>query len=1001
MQSIKEYYTFDTLLIKELKETKEKSEKNIKGGYLINKKWLDKWKTYTQYENIKKEFLSEDLKPENDEKIKETIIKRNIYNQDFNMGDIDVFNFNSSSEIKAYLQKESIILVGEKFYKLFIEKSKDKIKFSSNKRMITIYFNKNINKDKDKYDIEAYNNILSLDINNCNKMIDNLIKIYIFQEQLKLKIEKEKYRDNNVIDIKLVDKKWFTSIKKKYNFSHLLEIIKDKKEIKDEIKKLDISNYNPILSKIQKEIPEDYFYEIYNNIDIIKENDKNIKFTLENKSINIELSKMFNKNKKREYLVNIELIDCQLFNDLIYKKHELISKDGKFFIDNHKILIKYDIFDNQYIFSIGYINNDNTFISEYLIESININELNDLFYKKDIKMFLQFLKVKNEFGYYYIHNKKKETIGICYELILNEKDYNKNEIQNIDNNNKIIKGIENDNDFKKNIGVLLELYEFNKELKSQIKDSLIQTNNNSKINNKYEFYLIKEEWFSKYKKIYLYDEINEFLLKTNEDPSLNKESKIKDLFIKYIDIYKKKEYKEKIKLINIDKLFNLEFQFCSNGKEIIFFSQYYIVNKNILDKIVDNKIGEIENFISIIYNKKIILKHNKKNCIIIGDLSDDNNNIFIPEIILKYKDMININEKFINEEFLKLINIKDGKIESIKEIEEIKQNLEIDEIYFIDKTKYNNITHINKYIKLLYHLYYHYKEFNSKKNSQFTQLEKCYIISKKYMDKIKDIFNYDEFCKGIEDNKIKDIINKYKELYKNEANNVNNLINYDEFYLEFKNNFSIKFLECILSINNENDLNNKDLIKLNKYQLKVNEKGEDKYLSYYSNFEIISEKLEENKIINHFIINKKKEKAEFLISNNKLILYPSLNNESILIIEDINNNNELIPELLIHFEDSTKLKAFIEQIKKNGYNNLISELNFIQQKASIINNETKNLDGKAYQINIKDSKENKEEISLLKGTIIPNEEKKQQKVGNEENNKKDVSFFLIKYPFII
>ena len=356
--------------------------------------------------------------------------------------------------------------------------------------------------------------------------------------------------------------------------------------------------------------------------------------------------------------------------------------------------------------------------------------------------------------------------------------------------------------------------------------------------------------------------------------------------------------------------------------------------------------------------------------------------------------MININEIFLNEEFLKLINIKDGKIESIKEIEEIKQNLEIDEIYFIDKTKYNNITHINKYIKLLYHLYYHYKEFKNKKNCQFTRLEKCYIISKKYMDKIKDIFKYDEFCKGIEDNKIKDIINKFKELYKNETNNVNNLINYDEFYLEFKNNFSIKFLECILSINNEKDLNNKDLIKLNKYQLKVNEKGEDKYLSYYSNFEIISEKLEENKTINHFIINKKKEKAEFLISNNKLILYPSLNNESILIIEDINNNNELIPELLIHFEDSTKLKAFIEQIKKNGYNNLISELNFIQQKASIINNETKNLDGKAYQINIKDNKENKEEISLLKGTIIPNEEKIQQKVGNEENNEKDVIEYI-------
>ena len=72
--------------------------------------------------------------------------------------------------------------------------------------------------------------------------------------------------------------------------------------------------------------------------------------------------------------------------------------------------------------------------------------------------------------------------------------------------------------------------------------------------------------------------------------------------------------------------------------------------------------------------------------------------------------------------------------------------------------------------------------------------------------------------------------------------------------------------------------------------------------------------------------------ADYLISDNKLIL-KYYENDNILIIIDIKiDNNEFIPQLLLNFDDSEKMNTFIEEVKKLGINKIISELNLTENK---------------------------------------------------------------------
>ena len=143
-----------------------------------------------------------------------------------------------------------------------------------------------------------------------------------------------------------------------------------------------------------------------------------------------------------------------------------------------------EIKTNLNIFYIGYIDKDNTFIIESLIECVNLLELKPIFENKNFLYLIKNNKEKNNFGYYYIFKDIKNKNGIIrnyYEIQSNKINENNNLLDesNIKEEKKENKEINssNENEIKNNIKILLEIYKYNKELKNLISNKY---NNESK-----------------------------------------------------------------------------------------------------------------------------------------------------------------------------------------------------------------------------------------------------------------------------------------------------------------------------------------------------------------------------------------------------------------------------------------------------------------------------------------------------------------------------------------
>ena len=186
-----------------------------------------------------------------------------------------------------------------------------------------------------------------------------------------------------------------------------------------------------------------------------------------------------------------------------------------------------------------------------------------------------------------------------------------------------------------------------------------------------------------------------------------------------------------MKELNIDVKLNFE------KKEMIFENRYIIINEDILKNLFEDNFD----FTSIkklkfCINNKIIIQNELKKNLFIGGLSQDINNTFIPEIILKFDEEKNMNEQFdffINNNyslFESYIDIKNKeKIDIL--ISKDDSNKKIGEIFLIDKAKYNDI---NKYIENILKSIY-----NNDEEMTVMKQEKYFIINNKYIKKLKDL----------------------------------------------------------------------------------------------------------------------------------------------------------------------------------------------------------------------------------------------------------------------
>ena len=134
-KSIIEYNIFEN----KIKSLEFKDNKEI--GYLVDKKWIDEWKKFINYERI-------NFDEKDDEQITKIIKQISIYYENNkkikNLNEIKLLYFNSINEIKDYIYNNPLIIINSSFFHLISKKEledKYKILFTYSDGITNIYIN--------------------------------------------------------------------------------------------------------------------------------------------------------------------------------------------------------------------------------------------------------------------------------------------------------------------------------------------------------------------------------------------------------------------------------------------------------------------------------------------------------------------------------------------------------------------------------------------------------------------------------------------------------------------------------------------------------------------------------------------------------------------------------------------------------------------------------------------------------------------------------------------
>ena len=254
-KQIKEYYNFENNIIMNLESDSSNGLKDI--GYLVDKTWVDEWKNYTLYDDIKNNFLINNIRENSNidyEIIKEILknnIKRNIKEQSI----LKLLNFDTIKDFENYQKDNSIVIINSSFINLINKnelKDENKINFSLSKRKITTFIN-NI-----PIEFYARDNIIFSFLES-NIMI--LIKIYYFQKELNKNVKMQNLQINN--NIGMIQKKWMENFKKKYEYEILSKFLEDNNNIIFSYNSFSL--YDNTIDKIIKILPKDYYNKIFKN----------------------------------------------------------------------------------------------------------------------------------------------------------------------------------------------------------------------------------------------------------------------------------------------------------------------------------------------------------------------------------------------------------------------------------------------------------------------------------------------------------------------------------------------------------------------------------------------------------------------------------------------------------------------------------------------------------------------------------------------------------------
>ena len=912
-----------------------------KKGYIISNEDFDKWKQISNYENIKNTYFN---KAYIDKKI---IIDHLIYHiekKNYNYKDlkmIKIKEISSLSQLCKYLQSDSLILFNEYTKFSFIKNNlffNKKIEYKLFENTINIFFDKTIS-------FQSNNNIISnnyklesiVDTNNNLMHLNQLIKIYLFQEEIIKKINSPhcpiKNSNNNydlMNKIYLVNKTVMDSYKNYFEFDKLYKILK--------------VYLNTM--KIQYENLELYFQDIIN---YIGKNDETYLYNLKKKHNNINTNLNLNQyssgfkinyinfnSKQLQYINNFEIINIDIYDFFIEKQliYHNSFIEGKYISGDGKILIIFSNY-NQKFYEIGNFNDNNEFIIEYILEEYNNAYNISIFYyfNKNGFNFIEENKYK-EISQNILYN--EQTPFLYYYKIAKKEDISKKFPE--DNYSKL-RGTEDFNFIKNILAILVTLHLFENNIKTAISSSFQASNNNilngennTRINN---CYLINKQFLSEFKNVFSYKQINLFseLLKNYDELNFEKiiiDEKYQNFInsiLKSKEIFKRKLSKEYCFHIiheNYSYLYPKDFDILKASTYIIFL-QFLDINSEEM-KTYNCDLG--------FYNGKIIIKpkidfffekyNNLKYFIYIYSVNINQNIEYIPELIYQYE-----NESHRIKHFDDIIigkNFCESGLSfpfdyNFSLIKIYKENNSYEQLFGeSSKEKEDNEKKLNKFIRYALIMNREYLKINNIKNKNNASIfepltnskdeKQFFLINNDYMEKIQSILNYNKIKKILNDNNMNvnlNINDDYKN--NNEIEKVKSLLKYDKNSFIYKKYIDETYISSQLKDEHFYILTMKEYESLNESKL-----------YYYNNCKIIN-----NGILNLIKeidrnINSQKHIIKCYYSQNKLIV--KINNEN-LNIGYIDNNSIYIVENIVYSNYDNygwNISKILDFIMRKGYN---------------------------------------------------------------------------------
>ena len=422
-KTIKAYSQYQDYIEQKLQGKFVKDKKII--GYLINKDYINYWKKFSDYDDLKELVICN-----NYPNIRPTLYKYRKSNkyQKYQPDAVQIHLRNPEELYKAVKREnKAFVLIDYNFWKLICTekglKEPGGVKYSLDKEMITFYFNEfdycriitNDNIIDSTKEIKSTGFDVIRQSDKEEKELEKLLLLYAYEQEMKNKINNLTYKENEFNTYYLISKEWILQYKKYYHYNEICKMIQGRDELKNLLNKgfeKAKQNINDVLKHISfKENKKKVFPEELKN---------NNTFLCEREDV------LINKRYNVSFWKNFELINEELKNRFMQSDAHAYSfdsaSDARCLITCGKIIIdlsKDDYNENIYACEIGTIDNTSMLYNEEYIfrydnEEAMVDNLN--FAANDFLIFQRdYLIMGTDFECELL-SKEGEAYGISYKI---------------------------------------------------------------------------------------------------------------------------------------------------------------------------------------------------------------------------------------------------------------------------------------------------------------------------------------------------------------------------------------------------------------------------------------------------------------------------------------------------------------------------------------------------------------------------------------------------------